>query len=41
MLREAASMTTQISGEVIPSNKPGSLSMGMRQAVGVCLVIAP
>jgi acyl-CoA reductase-like NAD-dependent aldehyde dehydrogenase len=41
MLREAASMTTQISGEVIPSNKPGSLSMGMRQAVGVCLGIAP
>ncbi len=41
MLREAASMTTQIAGEVIPSNKPGSLSMGMRQAVGVCLGIAP
>ncbi|KPF44638.1 aldehyde dehydrogenase [Rhizobium sp. AAP43] len=41
MLREAASMTTQISGEVIPSNKPGSLSMGIRQSAGVCVGIAP
>ncbi|XUY29246.1 aldehyde dehydrogenase [Agrobacterium sp. rho-8.1] len=41
ILREAAAMTTQISGEVIPSDKPGSLSMGMRQAAGVCLGIAP
>ena len=28
MLREAAGMTTQISGEVIPSDVPGSLAMG-------------
>jgi acyl-CoA reductase-like NAD-dependent aldehyde dehydrogenase len=41
MLREAASMTTQISGEVIPSDKPGTLAMGIRQAAGVCLGIAP
>ena len=41
MIREAASMTTQITGDIIPANKPGSLSMGMRQARGVCLGIAP
>ncbi len=37
ILREAASMTTQISGEIIPSDKPGTLAMGVRQAAGVCL----
>jgi len=41
ILREAASMTTQIQGEIIPSNKPGTISMGVRQAAGVCLGIAP
>ncbi len=41
MLREAAAMTTQITGEVIPSNVPGSLAMGYRQPVGVVLGIAP
>lgn len=41
VLREAASMTTQITGEVIPSDKPGTLAMGIRQAAGVCLAIAP
>ncbi|NTI78521.1 aldehyde dehydrogenase [Rhizobium rhizogenes] len=41
ILREAASMTTQIQGEVIPSDKPGTLSMALRQPVGVCLGIAP
>lgn len=41
MLREAASMTTQIAGEVIPSDKPGSFAMGLRQPAGVCLGIAP
>lgn len=40
MLREAAAMTTQIHGEIIPSDKPGSLSMGVRQAAGVCVGIA-
>jgi benzaldehyde dehydrogenase (NAD) len=34
-------MTTQIAGEVIPSNVPGSLAMGYRQPVGVILGIAP
>ena len=41
MLREAAAMTTQISGEIIPSNVPGSLAMGYRQPVGVVVGIAP
>src|SRR6187399_2022570 len=41
MLREAASMTTQISGEVIPSDKPGCIAMAMRQPAGVVLSIAP
>jgi benzaldehyde dehydrogenase (NAD) len=41
MLREAASITTQISGEVIPSDKPGCLAMAIREPVGVILGIAP
>jgi acyl-CoA reductase-like NAD-dependent aldehyde dehydrogenase len=41
MLREAASMTSQISGEVIPSDVPGSLAMAIRQPVGVVLGLAP
>jgi acyl-CoA reductase-like NAD-dependent aldehyde dehydrogenase len=41
MLREAASMTTQIAGEVIPSDVPGSLAMGVRQPCGVVVGIAP
>ncbi|MBS4047210.1 MAG: aldehyde dehydrogenase [Alphaproteobacteria bacterium] len=41
MLREAAAMTTQIGGEVIPSDKPGCISMAVRQPVGVILGIAP
>ncbi|MBX9958698.1 MAG: aldehyde dehydrogenase [Burkholderiaceae bacterium] len=41
MLREAAALTTQIAGEVIPSDVPGSLAMGVRQPAGVVLGIAP
>ncbi len=41
MLREAAAMTTQITGEVIPSNRPGSLAMAVRQPAGVVLSMAP
>jgi acyl-CoA reductase-like NAD-dependent aldehyde dehydrogenase len=41
MLREAASMTTQINGEVIPSDVPGSFAMALRQPCGVVLGIAP
>lgn len=41
MIREAAALTTQISGELIPSDIPGSLAMGVRQPAGVVLGIAP
>ena len=41
ILREAAAMTTQITGEILPSDVPGSMAMGMRQPVGVVLGIAP
>src|SRR5579872_4180438 len=41
MLREAASMTTQIAGEVIPSDKPGTTALAIRQPCGVVLGIAP
>ncbi|MFL9886673.1 aldehyde dehydrogenase [Paraburkholderia agricolaris] len=40
-LREAAALTTQIGGELIPSDVPGSLAMGVRQPAGVVLGIAP
>ncbi len=41
MLHEAAALTTQISGEVIPSDVPGNLAMGLRQPAGVVLGMAP
>jgi acyl-CoA reductase-like NAD-dependent aldehyde dehydrogenase len=41
LLREAASLTTQIQGETIPTDKPGTLSMTLRQPVGVVLSIVP
>ena len=41
MVREAAALTTQISGEVIPSDKPGCIAMTLREPVGVILGIAP
>jgi acyl-CoA reductase-like NAD-dependent aldehyde dehydrogenase len=41
MLREAAAITTQIGGEVIPSNKPGTLAMAIAKPRGVCVGIAP
>lgn len=41
MVREAAALTTQISGEIIPSDKPGCLAMAMKEPVGVLLGIAP
>jgi acyl-CoA reductase-like NAD-dependent aldehyde dehydrogenase len=41
MLREAASITTQVGGEVIPSDKPGCLAMALREPVGVIVGIAP
>lgn len=41
MLREAASLTTQVAGELIPSDVPGSLAMAVRQPAGVVLGVAP
>ena len=41
MMREAAAMTTQIGGEVIPSDKPGCIALALREPVGVMLGIAP
>jgi acyl-CoA reductase-like NAD-dependent aldehyde dehydrogenase len=41
MIREAAALTTQVGGELIPSDVPGSLAMAMRQPAGVVLGIAP
>lgn len=41
MVREAAALTTQIAGEVIPSDKPGCLAMTLQEPVGVILGIAP
>jgi len=41
IVREAAAITTQIAGEVIPSDKPGCLAMALKEPVGVILGIAP
>ncbi|MEX3019640.1 aldehyde dehydrogenase [Kluyvera sp. STS39-E] len=41
ILREAAALTTQIDGQVIPSNIPGNLALATRQGAGVVLGMAP
>lgn len=41
LLREAASMTTRLTGEVIPSDKPGTLAMAVREPIGVLVGMAP
>ncbi|WP_298015823.1 aldehyde dehydrogenase [uncultured Castellaniella sp.] len=41
MLREAAALTSQIGGEVIPSDVPGNLAMGQRVPAGVVVGMAP
>jgi len=41
MLVEAGAMTTQIKGEVIPSNRPGTTAMALRVPVGVVFAMAP
>ena len=41
MLSEAAAQTTAVTGEVIPSDKPGLTAMAIRQPVGVVVGIAP
>jgi acyl-CoA reductase-like NAD-dependent aldehyde dehydrogenase len=40
-IREAAALTTQVGGEVIPSDKPGCIALALREPVGVILGIAP
>jgi acyl-CoA reductase-like NAD-dependent aldehyde dehydrogenase len=41
ILIEAAAMTTQVGGSVIPTDMPGKTSFAWRQPAGVCLAIAP
>jgi acyl-CoA reductase-like NAD-dependent aldehyde dehydrogenase len=41
LLREAASLTTQVKGETIPSDRPGCHAMTLRRPAGVVLGIAP
>ena len=41
MIREAAALTTQINGTVIPSDKPGCIAMAIREPAGVVLGMAP
>lgn len=41
LIREAAALTTQIQGETIPTDKPDTLSMTLRQPVGAVLSIVP
>lgn len=41
MLVEAGAMVTQIKGEIIPSNRPGSTATAVRAPVGVVLSMAP
>src|SRR4051812_4974935 len=41
MLREAAAQTYSVTGEVIPSDVPGALAMGIRQPAGVVVGMAP
>ena len=41
VVREAAAITTQIAGEVIPSDKPGCMALVLKEPVGVILGIAP
>ena len=41
ILREAAALTTQIEGQVIPSNTPGNIALATRQGAGVVLGMAP
>ena len=41
LLREAASITTQITGEVIPTDVPDNVALAVRQPLGVCVGMAP
>jgi acyl-CoA reductase-like NAD-dependent aldehyde dehydrogenase len=41
VVREAAAITTQITGDVIPSDKPGCIALALKEPAGVILGIAP
>jgi acyl-CoA reductase-like NAD-dependent aldehyde dehydrogenase len=41
ILEEAAAMTTQVTGETVPSDHPGTLAVALRQPAGVCVGMAP
>lgn len=41
MLEEAAAITTQVGGEIIPSDVPGKLAMAVRRPAGVVIGMAP
>jgi len=41
LFREAAGLATQIQGETLPTDKPNTLSMTVRQPAGVVLSMAP
>ena len=41
ILREAGALTTQVSGEVIPAERPGMMAMAVRQPCGVVLSMSP
>ena len=41
ILRDAAAMTTQVGGDVVPSDVPGRTAFALRQPAGICLAIAP
>jgi acyl-CoA reductase-like NAD-dependent aldehyde dehydrogenase len=41
IFRDAAAMTTHVSGAIIPTDRPGVTAFAIRQPAGVCLAIAP
>jgi acyl-CoA reductase-like NAD-dependent aldehyde dehydrogenase len=41
ILEEAAALTTQVTGETIPSDHAGTLALGLRQPAGVVVGMAP
>ncbi|MDP3896259.1 MAG: aldehyde dehydrogenase [Mesorhizobium sp.] len=41
ILRETSALPTQVTGEILPSERPGTLAMGIRQPCGVVLSMAP
>ncbi len=41
LLEEAAALTTQVIGETVPSDQPGTLALALRQPAGVVVGMAP